>query len=119
MMILSIFLSVAVFAQCTPVESIWNPLLIDQKVCYLSLTVVAFIDCGKYRNAFEKYRHASNYHTSIRRGNGLCFGRLPLDCSSRTEDEAQGTHFHLCFSQSWSLVSRHEMQCPQDQQLTM
>ncbi|KAJ3464687.1 hypothetical protein MRS44_009473 [Fusarium solani] len=46
MMILSIFLSIAVFAQCTPVESIWNPLLIDQKVCYLSLTVVAFIDCA-------------------------------------------------------------------------
>ncbi|KAM0433446.1 hypothetical protein ACHAPT_004326 [Fusarium lateritium] len=46
MMILSIFLSVAVFAQCTPVESIWNPLLADQKVCYLSLTVVAFIDCA-------------------------------------------------------------------------
>ncbi|KPM36263.1 hypothetical protein AK830_g10288 [Neonectria ditissima] len=39
-------LSVAVFAQCTPVESIWNPLLADQKVCYVSLTVVAFIDCA-------------------------------------------------------------------------
>ncbi|KAJ4310435.1 hypothetical protein N0V84_010967 [Fusarium piperis] len=46
MMVLSIFLSIAVFAQCTPVESIWNPLLIDQKVCYISLTVVAFIDCA-------------------------------------------------------------------------
>ncbi|KAF4994213.1 hypothetical protein FDECE_13210 [Fusarium decemcellulare] len=46
MMILSILLAVTVFAQCTPVESIWNPLLADQKVCYVSLTVVAFIDCA-------------------------------------------------------------------------
>ncbi|KAM0545806.1 hypothetical protein ACHAPJ_011132 [Fusarium lateritium] len=46
MMVLSIFLTIAIFAQCTPVESIWNPLLADQKVCYLSLTVVAFIDCA-------------------------------------------------------------------------
>ncbi|CAM1510801.1 Fc.00g083140.m01.CDS01 [Cosmosporella sp. VM-42] len=46
MLILSILLSVAVFVQCTPVQSIWDPLLADQKVCYLSLTAVAFIDCS-------------------------------------------------------------------------
>ncbi|KAK7419302.1 hypothetical protein QQX98_003454 [Neonectria punicea] len=46
MLSLRLVLSVAVFAQCTPAESIWNPLLADQKVCYLSLTVVAFIDCA-------------------------------------------------------------------------
>ncbi|KAM5343710.1 hypothetical protein ACJ41O_012247 [Fusarium nematophilum] len=46
MMVLSTVLAVAVFAQCTPVESIWNPLLADKKVCYMSLTVVAFIDCA-------------------------------------------------------------------------
>ncbi|CAG7559899.1 unnamed protein product [Fusarium equiseti] len=44
--IFSIFLAIAVFAQCTPTESIWNPLLADQRVCNLSLTVVAISYCS-------------------------------------------------------------------------
>lgn len=45
MMFLSCFLSVVVFAQCTPVQSIWDPALAEQKVCHISLTVVAFVSC--------------------------------------------------------------------------
>jgi hypothetical protein len=46
--IFSIFLAIAVFAQCTPTESIWNPLLADQRVCNLSLTVVAISYCCEF-----------------------------------------------------------------------
>ncbi|KAF4120424.1 hypothetical protein GMORB2_3225 [Geosmithia morbida] len=46
MMFISVFLSISLFAQCTPVESIWNPLLADEKVCSLDLTTVAFVDCA-------------------------------------------------------------------------
>nr|RBR01100.1 hypothetical protein FVER53263_10593 [Fusarium verticillioides] len=46
MMIMSIFLGVTVFAQCTPAESIWNPELADQRVCHLSLTIVAITYCS-------------------------------------------------------------------------
>ncbi|KAF5620097.1 integral membrane protein pth11 [Fusarium sp. NRRL 52700] len=46
MMVLSTFLAIAIFAQCTPAESIWNPALIEQKVCHMNLAVVAFIDCA-------------------------------------------------------------------------
>ncbi|KAI3580504.1 hypothetical protein IWW34DRAFT_848801 [Fusarium oxysporum f. sp. albedinis] len=48
---MSIFLAVTVFAQCTPAESIWNPELADQRVCHLSLTVVAITAgiCGIFR----------------------------------------------------------------------
>ncbi|KAG7406482.1 hypothetical protein Forpe1208_v014256 [Fusarium oxysporum f. sp. rapae] len=46
MVIMSIFLAVTVFAQCTPAESIWNPELADQRVCHLSLTVVAITYCS-------------------------------------------------------------------------
>lgn len=45
MVIMSIFLAVTVFAQCTPAESIWNPELADQRVCHLSLTAVAITYC--------------------------------------------------------------------------
>lgn len=45
MMFLSCLLSVVLFAQCTPTQSIWDPALADQKVCHISLTVVAFITC--------------------------------------------------------------------------
>ncbi|KAH6999436.1 hypothetical protein EDB80DRAFT_650261 [Ilyonectria destructans] len=46
MMVLSAILAISIFAQCTPAESIWNPLLADQKKCYINMTVVAFIDCS-------------------------------------------------------------------------
>ncbi|EXK24850.1 hypothetical protein FOXG_12002 [Fusarium oxysporum f. sp. lycopersici 4287] len=46
MVIMSIFLAVTVFAQCTPAESIWNPELADQRVCHLSLTAVAITYCS-------------------------------------------------------------------------
>ncbi|VTT76265.1 unnamed protein product [Fusarium fujikuroi] len=46
MVIMSIFLAVTVFAQCTPAESIWNPELADQRVCHLSLTIVAITYCS-------------------------------------------------------------------------
>ncbi|KAF4345178.1 sterol regulatory element-binding ECM22 [Fusarium beomiforme] len=46
MVLMSIFLAVTVFAQCTPAESIWNPELADQRVCRLSLTVVAITYCS-------------------------------------------------------------------------
>ncbi|RKK84268.1 hypothetical protein BFJ69_g2052 [Fusarium oxysporum] len=46
MVIMSIFLAVTVFTQCTPAESIWNPELADQRVCHLSLTVVAITYCS-------------------------------------------------------------------------
>ncbi|KAK7211570.1 hypothetical protein V2G26_018748 [Clonostachys chloroleuca] len=46
MMLLSLILSSAVFAQCSPVESIWNPLLADKKVCHINLTILAFVDCS-------------------------------------------------------------------------
>lgn len=48
MMLLSLILSSAVFAQCSPVESIWNPLLADKKVCHINLTILAFVDCCKW-----------------------------------------------------------------------
>ncbi|CAH0022450.1 unnamed protein product, partial [Clonostachys rhizophaga] len=38
----------AVFAQCSPVESIWNPLLADKKVCHINLTILAFVDCSAF-----------------------------------------------------------------------
>ncbi|RBR26004.1 uncharacterized protein FIESC28_01277 [Fusarium coffeatum] len=44
--IFSIFLAIVVFAQCTPTESIWNPVLADQRVCNISLTVVAISYCS-------------------------------------------------------------------------
>ncbi|RGP71693.1 hypothetical protein FLONG3_6997 [Fusarium longipes] len=44
--IFSIFLAIACFAQCTPTESIWNPEMADQRVCNLSLTVVAISYCS-------------------------------------------------------------------------
>ncbi|CAG9957028.1 unnamed protein product [Clonostachys rosea f. rosea IK726] len=46
MMLLSFILSSVVFAQCSPVESIWNPLLADKKVCHINLTILAFVDCS-------------------------------------------------------------------------
>lgn len=48
MMFLSCFLSIVLFAQCTPAESIWNPELLPQQVCHISLTVVAFVTCCKW-----------------------------------------------------------------------
>jgi len=46
--IFSIFLAIVVFAQCTPTESIWNPVLADQRVCNISLTVVAISYCCEF-----------------------------------------------------------------------
>ncbi|KAF5563935.1 sterol regulatory element-binding ECM22 [Fusarium phyllophilum] len=46
MVIMSISLAVTVFAQCTLAESIWNPELADQRVCHLSLTIVAITYCS-------------------------------------------------------------------------
>ncbi|KAM0082065.1 hypothetical protein ACKRZS_005785 [Fusarium odoratissimum] len=46
MVIMSIFLAVTVLAQCTPAKSIWNPELANQRVCHLSLTVVAITYCS-------------------------------------------------------------------------
>lgn len=44
-MILSILLAISVFAQCTPVQSIWDP-RIPKEGCALDLTTVATIMCG-------------------------------------------------------------------------
>ncbi|PLB42583.1 uncharacterized protein BDW47DRAFT_121684 [Aspergillus candidus] len=44
-MILSIFLSITVFVQCTPVESIWDP-RVPKKGCSLNLTVIATVMCA-------------------------------------------------------------------------
>ncbi|EXL97600.1 hypothetical protein FOIG_09925 [Fusarium odoratissimum NRRL 54006] len=43
---MGIFLAVTVLAQCTPAKSIWNPELANQRVCHLSLTVVAITYCS-------------------------------------------------------------------------
>lgn len=45
-MVLSILLAITVFAQCTPVQSIWDP-RIPSESCPLSLTVMAKVMCGK------------------------------------------------------------------------
>jgi len=48
-MFFSIFLAIAVFAQCTPTESIWDPRVAAAKgkVCHLNLAIVAEIMCCK------------------------------------------------------------------------
>lgn len=45
-MALSILLAITVFAQCTPVQSIWDT-RIPKDSCPLSLTVIATVMCGK------------------------------------------------------------------------
>ncbi|ROV99459.1 hypothetical protein VMCG_06365 [Cytospora schulzeri] len=45
MMFLSILLAVACFAQCTPVESLWNP-KVPVLACPINLTNVAFVMCS-------------------------------------------------------------------------
>lgn len=45
-MVLSILLSITVFTQCTPVQSIWDT-SVPKESCPLSLTVIATIMCGK------------------------------------------------------------------------
>lgn len=45
MMFLSILLAVACFAQCTPVESLWNP-AVPVVACPLNLTNIAFVMCS-------------------------------------------------------------------------
>lgn len=46
MMALSVLLVIAVFAQCTPIQSIWDPRLATKRVCHLNLTLLVKIDCG-------------------------------------------------------------------------
>ncbi|TVY26086.1 hypothetical protein LHYA1_G004285 [Lachnellula hyalina] len=47
-MFLSIFLAIAVFAQCTPTESIWDPRVkaAEGQVCHMNLALVAEIMCS-------------------------------------------------------------------------
>lgn len=43
---LSILLAITVFAQCTPVRSIWDS-RVKQDGCSLNLTIIATVMCGK------------------------------------------------------------------------
>lgn len=57
-MVLSIILAVTVFAQCTPVESIWDP-RIPSKGCSLNLAVMATIMCGMLSSLSKHNLHLS------------------------------------------------------------
>lgn len=46
MMILSVLLSISLFAQCTPVQSIWDPRLAAERVCTFDMVTMAYIACS-------------------------------------------------------------------------
>lgn len=99
MMFLSVLLAITCFAQCTPVESLWNP-NVAIVACPLNLTNVAFVMCCESlkRVMLTSALAAASVLTtdsSLVRGNGFfpCF--LPLVHPLETQHEAKRQDYYL------------------------
>ena len=109
-MFLSIFLAIAVFAQCTPTESIWDPRVkaAEGQVCHMNLALVAEIMCCKllppWSSILSALTDTDDFISMV-----CCDGLFPrfLSVVRLVEGQYQeeGKNHYLRLSKPWALVS--------------
>ena len=107
MMFLSILLAIACFAQCTPVQSLWDP-NVPVVSCPINLTEVAFVMCCK-SSVKALYIYADSMLTtfsSLVRSHGLLPRLFPLVYPLEPQHEAERQDYYLCFVESRHFVRR-------------
>lgn len=92
-MVLSLLLAIAVFLQCTPVQSIWDPRI--EGTCTLSLTIIAKVMCCKFFALLIFSIMNANILSSLVRSYGFFPRSISLGSYLESQYEEKGKDHNL------------------------